>query len=150
MGKDIRYLVVKKKNTQEIVYMEYDKLEGYEMTPKNKKPFEDSIHVNRMIIIQPTLIEGLVHRQVRQRFEKLLRFIALMYETEDDSGTTIQEVLNEIERFRIEVKNKYRAYMAKEELHLLAKKLILLQNEAKLRLDTLQNQLLQEKSGKSR
>ncbi len=36
MNNNIRYLIVKEKNKKEVMYFEYDKLNGFNMTSKNK------------------------------------------------------------------------------------------------------------------
>lgn len=150
MKHDMQYLIVKNKDQKEIVYMEYDKLEGMDITPKNHKPFQDSIEVNRMILIQPTLIEKLVHKKIDKHFKKLLMLVTFLLETDDETGTALREALNEIEKFRIEIKNKYREYLSKEELHFLAKKLVILQEEVKQKLLVLEQTISKEKPGKSR
>lgn len=150
MNHDMKYLIVKKKNQNEIVYMEYDKLKGMDITPKNHKPFEDCIDVNKMILIQPTLIEKLVHKKIDKHFKRLLMLVTMLLETDDETGTALKEALNEIEKFRIEIKNKYREYMTKEELHIMAKKLTILKEEVNQRLMVLNHVYTQEKTGKSR
>ncbi len=134
MNQNIHYLIVKNKDTKEIVYMEYDKLTGYDITPKNKQPIQDCIKVNRMILIQPTLIQKLVHKKVDKHFKKLLLLVQMLLNSDDDTGTALYEALNEIEKFRIEIKNNYRMYMQKEELNLIAKKLTILKEEIKNRI----------------
>lgn len=150
MGKEVRYLVVKKKDSKELTYFEYDKLEGYDVTPKKNKPFQDSIQVNKMILINESLIQKMIQKKLNKRFQKLLCDVNLLFESDDETGTGLREVLNQLERFKMEVKNKYRKYMEKEELLLLGKKLSILQNEAKLRLYYLENEDILEKGGKAR
>lgn len=150
MKQEPKYLVVKTKDQKEIVYMEYDKLTGYDITPKNKKTFADCIQVNKMILIQPSLIEKLVHKKVDRHFKRLLMLVTMLLETDDDTGTSLRECLNEVEKFRLEIKNKYREYLTKEELNLMAKKLMILNEEAKMRLSVLERTAKQEKVGKSR
>lgn len=150
MGKEVRYLVVKKKDSKELIYFEYDKLEGYDVTPKKNKPFQDSIQVNKMILINESLIQKMIQKKLNKRFQKLLCDVNLLFESDDETGTGLREVLNQLERFKMEVKNKYRKYMEKEELLLLGKKLSILQNEAKLRLYYLENEDILEKGGKAR
>ena len=150
MKQEPKYLVVKTKDQKEIVYMEYDKLTGYDITPKDKKTFADCIQVNKMILIQPSLIEKLVHKKVDRHFKRLLMLVTMLLETDDDTGTSLRECLNEVEKFRLEIKNKYREYLTKEELNLMAKKLMILNEEAKMRLSVLERTVKQEKVGKSR
>ena len=54
MKKNLNYFVERNKDTDEIVYIEYDKLDGYLVTPKTKK--EDAINVNKIVFVSPTLI----------------------------------------------------------------------------------------------
>jgi len=150
MGKEVRYLVVKKKDSKELIYFEYDKLEGYDVTPKKNRPFQDSIQVNKMILINESLIQKMIQKKLNKRFQKLLCDVNLLFESDDETGAGLREVLNQLERFKMEVKNKYRKYMEKEELLLLGKKLSILQNEAKLRLYYLENEDILEKRGKAR
>ena len=150
MVQEPKYLVVKTKDKKEIVYMEYDKLTGYDITPKNQKTFADCIQVNKMILIQPSLIEKLVHKKVDRHFKRLLMLVTMLLEADDDTGTSLRECLNEVEKFRLEIKNKYREYLTKEELNLMAKKLMILNEEAKMRLSVLERTAKQEKVGKSR
>lgn len=150
MGKETRYLIVKKKDQKDIVYMEYDKMKGFPLTPKPGLSFQDSIQVNKMIVLKPSFIETIVHKKVDKQWKQLLTLLTILFETDDETGTAIREALNEIEKFRLEIKNKYRDYLTKEELKLMAKKLSILQEEAKQRLFALEYHTVQEKSGKSR
>ena len=59
-----KFLVVKNKDEKEIKYFEYDKVKGYNISPKNNVKFEDAINVNRMILINPSLIEKMVDKKV--------------------------------------------------------------------------------------
>lgn len=150
MGKEVRYLIVKKKNSQDLTYFEYDKLEGYDITPKNKKPFQDSIQVNKMILINESLIQKMIQKKLDKRFQRLLTELNFLFDSDDETGTGLREALNQLERFKMEVKNKYRSYMKKEELVLLGKKLSILRNEAKLRLYYLEHDDEMKKEGKTR
>lgn len=150
MNHDVHYLVVKDKDKKEIIYMEYDKLEGMDITPKKKNRFEDLIQVNKLVLIQPTLIEKLVHKKVDRHFKRLLKLVTVILDTDDDTGTALREGLNEIEKFRLEIKNNYREYMTKEELHMLAKKLTILQEELKQKIFITENIITNQKAGKLR
>ena len=57
---------------------------------------------------------------------------------DDDSGDSLRVALNQIERFRIMIKNKYRNFLTKEEIETMSKQLVLLQKEAKKRLMDIQ------------
>ncbi len=139
MGKDIRYLVVKKKDSKEVTYFEYEKLSGVNIKPKNAKPFQECIKVNRMIVINPTLISKMTEKKIQKLFIGLLKNITKLYKFElndDDegSGTVYFEVLNQTERFRREVLNKNRKHLTEEQAHLFDKKLDIIESQAKTRI----------------
>ncbi|MBR2246236.1 MAG: hypothetical protein IJ880_04290, partial [Bacilli bacterium] len=61
------------------------------------------------------------------------------------------EALNQIERFRRQIKNKYRAFLTRKELEKMSKQLKLLQMEAKNRmLEINMNYEIMNTTGKSR
>lgn len=140
MGKDIRYLVVKKKDSKEVTYFEYEKLSGVNIKPKNAKPFQECIKVNRMIVINPTLISKMTEKKMQKLFIGLLKNVTKLYKIalneDDDEGSTpvFYEVLNQTERFRREILNKNRKHLTEEQAHLFDKKLDILANQAKDRI----------------
>ena len=46
---DKKYYVVKEKNSKVITYFEYDKMEGYDLSPKKGVKIEDAINVNKVV-----------------------------------------------------------------------------------------------------
>lgn len=146
-----RFLVVKTKDSKEITYMEYDKIDGYQITPKNNLKFADAINVKSMILINPSLIEKMVDIKARKRFNHLINLLAIIYEDDDTSGEGLRLAHNEAEKFRMEIINKYKKYISEEKLELLENKLAILEDELNLRMQYLlaANEELQ-KEGKSR
>ena len=59
--------------------------------------------------------------------------------SDDDSGESIRSALNEIERFRQIIKNKYREYLKEKDLKLMSSQLKVLQREAKAKYLEIQN-----------
>jgi len=146
-----RFLVVKTKDTKEIKYMEYDKIDGYRINPKNNIKFQDAINVKSMILINPTLIEKMVDIKARKRFNYLINLLAIIYEEDDETGEGLRIAHNEAEKFRTEIINKYRKYISQEKLELLENKIAILEDELNLRMEyLLQANQNMEKEGKSR
>ena len=150
MGTEKRFLVVKNKDDKTIKYFEYDKLQGYCVTPKKNVRFQDAINVDRMILINPTLIEKMIDKKVKRRFEYLINLISVVCEAEDESGDGYYLALNEAEKFRREIINKYRNYLTEEKLQLLEKKIAILEDELHLRINYLSYNNEFSKEGKSR
>lgn len=131
---DKKYYIVKNKNDKAIIYFEYDKMEGYDLTPKKGMKIEDAINVNKVVIINPSLAEKVAKKKFDLKFRKLLTLLNIIFESDDDTGTAYQEGLNEVSKLRLELINKYRKHLEKEEADLMNKKLDILEQELKLRL----------------
>lgn len=154
MKNDYKYFVVKDSKDMSITYFEYDKVHGYDLNPRNVK-IKDAIDVNKMIVINPSMIEKLAFKKVTIKFEKLVKMIMFILgdDNDDESGETYREALNYITKLRLEIKVKYKNKLKSEDEKMFAKKLDLLERELKLRLMYLENNYEQynlEKDGRSR
>lgn len=149
-----KYLIVKEKNDKTITYFEYDKMEGYDLSPKKGIKIEDAINVNKVVIINPSLAEKVAKKKLDIKFRKLLQVLNIIFETDDDTGTAYREGLNEVSKLRIELLNKYRKHLDDEAVYLMEKKLDILEHELKIRLYYLeqnyQNEYSNSMEGKSR
>lgn len=106
--------------------------------------------VRNILIYQKELAYPLAQKQVGKKYEKLMLALPeLLLNDEDDDGESLKEVLNQIEKFRQIIKNKYRAFLTKKELEQMAKKLQLMQKEAKQRIIEINNSKIEEKSRSS-
>lgn len=152
MGKEQKFLVVKNKDSKEIKYFEYDKISGYNIKPNPNLKFQDAINVNKMILINPSLIEKMVDKKIKRRFDYLINLLSVVYENDDDTGEGLKLALNEAEKFRIELNNKYRQYINEEKFDLLQKKIAILEDELYLRMQFVLDKVndIEEEKGKSR
>ncbi len=153
MNNSIKYYIVKDKTDNSISYFEYDKMNGYDITPKSNVKIKDAVNVNKMIIINPTMINKMVMKKLNKRFENLLRLLSIIFQNDDETGETYREALNEITKLRQEIINKYRKYMETKDEEVFMKKLDILENELKVRIDyVLEKAYEQEytKEGRSR
>lgn len=145
-----RFIVKKEAASDVITYCEYEKLKGYNVKPKEGVSFEDMINVDKMIIINPSLIEKLVSKKCSRNLEKILNMMTLIYD-DDSDDTGVGLVLDEVEKFKTILMNRYRDYMKKEQYNLYLKKLEIIKSELELRRQVLyENAYLNEKGKKSR
>lgn len=136
----MNYLIVKDKKKKQVIYFECNKLNGYQMTAKNKNiKLKDAINVNKMVIINPSFINKLIDKNINRKLEKLIKFIIGIYDADDDPAGNLMLALNEVEKFKREIINKYLAYMNKKQLKDLDQKLKILENQV-----TMQSYLLNE------
>lgn len=133
MSSERKFVVKKDANTDVITYMEYEKLKGFNVKPKDNFNFEDMINVNEMIIINPTLIEKLIDKKCKRTLEKLIMMLSIIDEDDSDDSSNVDIVLDELERFKTLVTNKYEEFMEKEEYKMLLKKIDIIKKELELR-----------------
>lgn len=125
----------KKKNKNKLVdKTEIVELDGFMMGSKNKVYKIDGNNVRDIKVVDTKLASSLVNKQVSKKYEKLISYLTELLIDDDDSGDSLREALNQIEKFRQEVKNKYRKFLKQKELEMMSKKLVLLQKEANRRL----------------
>lgn len=135
-----KYFVVKDRNDLSITYLEYDKLNGYDLHPRTVK-IKDAIDVDRIVIINPSLMQKLAFRKVNLKFQKIVKLLMfVLSEENDDDGTggTYQESLNEINKLRMEILVHYKNKLKQEDFEEFNKKLDVLEHELSLRLYYLQ------------
>lgn len=129
-----KFIIKKDAKTDVITYMEYEKLKGFNVKPKHNASFEDMINVEEMVIINPSLIEKLVNKKCKRTFEKILTMLSVIYEEDDGADDApFMLALDEIERFKNLIINKYKDYIEEKEYKLLLKKLEILKNEVEQR-----------------
>lgn len=71
---------------------------------------------NKVHIYDLDIQKAFISNKVYKKYLKLLKIVNFYLESNDDTGTAYHEALNEIEKFRQLVKNKYRAYILEKEL----------------------------------
>ena len=121
------YYLTRQPKTGEIIYINYDKYKGYNITPKNNISY-DGVRVNKMI-------EKVLKRKIKNRLDLYLKTIVEIMD-EDESGTSsgVREALNELTRFKNIIKYKYEKYLEEKYLILLNKKIEILEYELKKKL----------------
>lgn len=135
---DKKYLIIKHKNDKAITYFEYDKIEGYDLSPKKGMKIEDAINVNKVVIINPSLASKVAKKKMDLKFRKLVQLLNIIFESDDDTGTAYHQGLDEVNKLRMELLNKYRKHLEDDDAALMEKKLDILEHELKIRLYYLQ------------
>ncbi len=147
MAESSRFLIVKEKDSKEIKYFDYDKLDGYNLKAKKDLHFMDAIDVNRIIIINPSFIEKIATKKINAKFDRLINMIQVICDNDDDdTGEGYRIALDEANKLKMELWNKYKKYLAKEKLDLMIKKIEILEDELNLRLNILMNSLYEQEN----
>ena len=87
MANNLNYYIERNNDTKEIVYIEYDLIDGYKITPKTKK--EDAIEVNKIVFVSPTLTEKIIKKKIDIKLRFLLKKIKDFDENDSDSESGI-------------------------------------------------------------
>lgn len=119
------YFVERNHETDEVVYLEYDKIDGYEITPKTK--MEDAISVKKIVFASPSLSSKIIKKKINNIITKLLEFIESIDDGTD--GESIRENLMKAEKLRVSIITKYIKYLGNNYSSLTLKKLELMVNK---------------------
>lgn len=98
-----------------------------------------TVIIKNLEIYDKKLAHPIAIMQVKKKYEKLMNILPDLLISDDDSGESIRHALNEIERFRQIIKNKYREYLKEKDLKLMSSQLKVLQREAKAKYLEIQN-----------
>lgn len=143
------YSVSKKKNTKKIDTYEILNLDGFLMSTRNGFKIHDQV-IQNIRIVDADIAHGIVIDKVMKRYNKLISYLTDVLTSDDDSGDALCEALNQIERFRLEIKNKYRNYLKKKELEKMSKQLMRLKKETENQLLEIQESRVKLTNGKGR
>ena len=115
---------------------------GFVLGSRNKVFSIAGMAVKNIIIYTKQLASALVSEKVITKFQKLVVLLTELLVDDDESGDTFREALNHIEKFRLEIKIKYRNYLKQKELEMMSKQLTQLQKVANERLLEIHNSYL--------
>lgn len=137
MGKDY-------KNKGKLVdKTELVELTGFMMASRSKVFKINGCDIREIKVINKKLANPLVSKKVLKKYNKLIAYLTELLVDDDDSGETFREALNQIEKFRLEIKVKYREFLKQKELEMMSKQLRTLQKEAKARLEEIKASYLE-------
>ena len=132
--KQNNYLLVKNKETDELIYVDYSKNNGYGFTPKNHVKYE-GIKVNKLVLVKPTFVEKILKKKIKKKLDLYLEYMIHLLEEDDESTSSshLGAALNEISRYRSIIINNYRSYLDNKYIELLMQKFALLEHELKVK-----------------
>ena len=104
-------------------------LDGFDMASKDKVFKINDSNIREIKIINKKLANPLVSKKVFKKYDKLIEYLTDVIVDDDDSGDTVRKALDRIEKFRLEIKIKYRNFLKQKELEQMGKKLVIMQKE---------------------
>ena len=138
------YYIYKKGDIRELIYLDYNKLKGFNFKPQNNVKY-DGVVVNKMVIIKPSMIEKVLRRKIKNKLNLYLSLIIKYIEESDSSSDdTIREALNDLTRYKSIINNKYKKYLDKKYLEFLEKKILVLEYELNAKIINIKYEELEE------
>lgn len=132
-------------------FSELENLNGFLLPSRNSTFNICDVVIKNIKVVNTELGRPVVSEYVGKKYRRLLKILTELLISDDDSGDSFRLALDRIEKFRLEIKIKYRRFLEKKELEVMAKQLSALQRQAKLEFAELQNSLMNvNETGKSR
>lgn len=127
------YYLHKDQLSGEILYLEYDKIKGYDITPKTK--IDNGIKVNKIVMVNPGLSEKLIKKKIEIKIRYLLKMLE-EFESDPSGGDegTIKNTLMDAERLKLTMLNTYRRYLGNTYGSFSMKKIQIIINQLRIRL----------------
>ncbi len=142
----------KKRKTNKIINkIDFVNLDGFVMPSKNKYFIINSERIKDIKIVDDKLMQKMISKKVIRIYQRLIKELTnLLIEENDDEGQAMRQILDKIEKFRQEIKFKYKSYLKKKDLELMGKQLKMFQNEAKKRYESMYEYNYAERISRSR
>ena len=127
--KNESYKVEKVKKSRDLVYLEYDNLDGYCIKPKVKE--DDAIEVSKIVFVNKDITEKIIKKKIDKKIQELLDFL-----NSDDSSDhgSLEKNLMVCEKLRMQIIEKYVKYLGNTYQKLTLDKLQIIMNEIKFKL----------------
>ena len=126
------YYLHKNNKTGEITYLEYDKIDGYKITPRTK--IEDAIKVNKIVFVNPNFTEKIIKKKIDIKIRHLLNVISTIDEDGGDDEDSIRKSLMDAEKLRNMLLNNYVKYLGHSYESLTMKKIQVIINQLRIKL----------------
>lgn len=129
------YYLHKNDQTGEVIYIEYDKLKGYSVTPKTN--IIDAISVNKIIFVNPNFSEKIIRKKIEIQIRYLLK---VLDEADDTDAGNIENTIMKAEKLKMDILNKYKKYLGNTYGEFSLKKIQIIINQLKMKLyDSINN-----------
>ena len=125
----MRYVLEHKGEEKKLTYHNV-KIVGLSVTPKNNVK-DLTIKADKIILIDPNLCETYIRRRINKKIDKVIKFMIKILNDEDTTDGDAGLVLDEVNKLKGIIINKYKEYMLESEYKTLLTKLILIEEEFK-------------------
>ena len=125
----MKYVIDKKNNDKKLVNYKVI-LEGMSVKPKNNVK-NQSIKAGKVVLVDEELKEEYINKRINKKLDKIINFMVRILNEDGTSDDDTGMVLDELNRLKGIVINKYRKEMKESEYKSILAKLILIEEEFK-------------------
>lgn len=126
------YSISRDEMSNEAVYFEYDKIDGYQVMPKAKK--KDSIEVSKIVFVNDSMSEKIIRKKIDRKILYLLEQLKLIEENDGTDEDGIRRSLMEAEKLKVQIINNYVKYLGHTYQSLTLKKIQIIINQLRFKL----------------
>lgn len=141
---------LKKKKSIKYAKTKIPKLNGYPLASSSHGFVINNVKIKNIMVMEKATICSLISKKVNAKYIKIIKVLTELLVSDDETGGCYREALNLIEKFRLEIKNKYRHYLSEKELKEMGAKLKMMQQIAMQKEIEMQSFSMETLSGKSR
>ena len=105
---------------------------GLDITPKNSDKY--GIHVNKLIVMHYDFINAIIKKRIKRKLELYLKYIIEYIDDGEDDGDSINQILNDMKRYKQILNYKYNKYLEQKYIDALSKKMDLIGKELTVKL----------------
>lgn len=131
------YSVSRSDKSSELVYFEYDKVDGYKVNPKAKK--KDSIEVSKIVFVNDSMSEKIIRKKIDKKIAYLLSQLKIIEEDGNPDEGGIKRNLMDAEKLKLQIINNYVKYLGHTYQSLTLKKIQIIINQLRFKLYTIRD-----------
>lgn len=114
------------------IILDFNNLDGLDITPKNSSRY--GILVSKLVVTNNLFIEQILKKRIKRKLELYLRFIIDYMDDGNDDGDSLNQILNDIKRYKQILQYKYNKYLGEKQTETLLRKLSLIEKEFNVKL----------------
>lgn len=105
---------------------------GLDITPRNSDKY--GIYVNKLIVMHYDFINAIIKKRIKRKLELYLKYIIEFIDDGDNDGDSINQILNDMKRYKQILNYKYNKYLEQKYIDALSKKMDLIEKELSVKL----------------
>ncbi len=137
-----RYYVCDKdnKDNKDLIYgyLDFHELEkGFKFKPQNKISY-DGVEISNLVLVKPALIKKVLKKKTKKKLDAYIAYLmAMLNDSDDDDEGSLALIIDDIDRYKNMIINKYSKFLDKAYIRSLLKKVTVIEKNFQDKLDEL-------------